>query len=165
MKKEKLEYIEKSGIIFEQLGMTRMAGRVFSLLIVSEKTALSFDEIRDKLKASKGSISGTTKQLINAGLIERVSLPGDRKTYFRPTRMKVGAILKARVQMFARFSEMLYEGRALKDKEDDISEWLTEIATFYGWVGDRIEELIDTWEDEKEEIIKQNGENHGKANS
>jgi DNA-binding transcriptional regulator GbsR (MarR family) len=165
MQQEKLTYIEESGLLFEQLGMTRMAGRVFGYLIISDKDAVSFDDIREILKASKGSISGTTKMLLNAGLIESVSLPGDRKTYYRPSRMKVGSILKARIQLFKNFSEMIQKGRELKEREDDISDWLFEVSTFYSWVGNQINEVVDRWEEDKEEIMKQHGEHHEESNT
>lgn len=154
MNKKQLTYIEESGILFEQLGMTRMAGRIFGYLIVSDKTEASFDDIKNALNASKGSISGTTKQLINTGFVEPVSLPGDRKTYFRLNKMEVGSILKARIQFFNKFSDLLTKGRNLKSRDDEISVWLNEVSTFYTWVGGQINRIIHKWENEKDEIIK-----------
>tara|TARA_R100001143_G_C3360805_1_gene135409 strand:+ start:1270 stop:1767 length:498 start_codon:yes stop_codon:yes gene_type:complete len=161
MDKRQLDYIEENGIFFETLGMTRMAGRVFGYLIVSDKKEASFDDIRLALKASKGSISGTTKQLINIGFLQPVSLPGDRKTYFRLNKIEVGKILEARIQMFDKFSEMISKGDNLRNSEDEQTEWLKEISTFYDWVGDEIREIIKKWEREKEKIID-NYENKSK---
>lgn len=156
MNQKKLEYIEDAGMLFEQFGMTRMAGRVFGCLVISDKDAVSFNDIKKTLNASKGSISGSTKQLIHTGLIEPVTLPGDRKTYYRPNKnMNAGEILKARTQQFDKLSRILLQGKKLKERDDDISEWLLEFGTFYSWVGGQIEELIDRWEIEKEKIINQ----------
>jgi DNA-binding transcriptional regulator GbsR (MarR family) len=163
MDDQKLTYIEETGIVFEQFGMTRMAGRIFGYLIVSDKDAVSFDNIKEVLNASKGSISGTTKLLINAGLVEPVSLPGDRKTYYRPNRMKVGGILKERIQLFTKFADVLTKGRNLKSREDEMTDWLLEISTFYNWIGDEIDKIIEKWEVEKEEIIKQIGDQNGES--
>lgn len=153
MDKQQLNYIEECGILFEQFGMTRMAGRIFGYLIVSDKQEASFNDIRDALKASKGSISGTTNQLINAGFLEPVSLSGDRKTYYRLNRIEVAKLLEARLQLFEKFSELTSKGRKLKKKSDDISDWLIEISTFYDWIGDQIISVIQKWEDEKYKII------------
>ena len=153
MDKKQLTYIEETGILFEQLGMTRMAGRVFGYLIVSDKSEASFDDIRLALKASKGSISGTTKQLINVGFLEPVTLPGDRKTYYRLNRIEVGRLLEARLNLFVKFSDMISKGRSLKKSDDDISVWLKEVSTFYDWVGDEMREVIGKWEKEKDKII------------
>ena len=154
MDKEKLAYIEETGLVFEGFGMTRMAGRILGYLLVCDKDEVSFDEIRKALHASKGSISGTTKLLINVGMVEQVSLPGDRKTYFRISRTKVGTILKSRISQFKTLSDTFSEGRRLKTREDEVSEWLNEISSFYKWVGHEIESIIDRWEDEKNEIIQ-----------
>ena len=154
MDKKKTEYIEEAGLLFEGFGMTRMAGRVFGYLTVCDKDVVSFDGIKKAVDASKGSISSTTKQLANAGLIEKVLLPGDRKTYFRVSITNVGSILKARIDQLMKFSTTLEKALVLKNREDEVSEWLIEMATFYNWVGDQINHIVDKWESEKEEIIK-----------
>ncbi|REL38949.1 hypothetical protein DYD21_03060 [Rhodohalobacter sp. SW132] len=154
MNKKKLEYIENTGLMFEAFGMTRMSGRFFGYLVVNDKDAASFNDIKEALNASKGSISGTSSQLLNAGLIEQVSLPGDRKTYYRLSKDRVGSILKARTKLFEQFAKTLVEGRSLKNREDDVSEWLLEISTFYSWIGDQIDETLEEWEKNKKEIIK-----------
>ena len=162
MDEKQLNYIEENGILFERLGMTRMAGRVFGYLIVSDKKEASFDDIRLALKASKGSISGTTKQLVNAGLLQPVSLSGDRKTYFRLNKIEVGKILESRLQLFVKFSEMTSKGGSLRKKEDELTDWLKEISTFYDWVGDEIREIIEKWEKEKDKIIESYENKHKK---
>jgi DNA-binding transcriptional regulator GbsR (MarR family) len=158
MDKAKLAYIEETGLVFEGFGMTRMAGRILGYLLVCDEDEVSFDEIRKALHASKGSISGTTKLLINVGMVEQVSLPGDRKTYFRISRTKVGTILRARISQFETLSKTFSKGRQLKTREDEVSEWLNEISSFYKWVGHEIESIIDRWEDEKNEIIQRDKE-------
>lgn len=154
MNEKQLNYIEENGILLERLGLTRMAGRVFGYLIVSDKMEASFDDIRLALKASKGSISGTTKQLVNAGFLQPVSLPGDRKTYYRLNKIEVGKILESRLELFAKFSDMTSKGRSIRDSEDEVTEWLKETSTFYDWIGGEIREIIRKWERDKKKIIE-----------
>ncbi len=154
MEQDKLDYIEESALLFEQLGMTRMVGRVFGYLVVSDEDAVSFDQIREALQASKGSISATTRQLMQIGFIEAVSKPGDRKTYFRISGIEITDFLRARMQMFDLFSEKMNKGRNLKNREDDVSQWLLEASAFYSWVGSELEGIINTWKNEKEQIIR-----------
>ena len=154
MDTEKLNFIEDSGLVLERLGMTRMAGRVFGYLMICDEDQVSFDAIRETLKASKGSISATTRQLVNSGLVEQVSVPGDRKTYFRISRKKAGGMLKERMKLFTVFSELLTKGLNLKQRDDEISDWLLEVSTFYRWVGAEFDQIIDKWEANKAEIIE-----------
>jgi len=155
MDKKKATYIEETGLLFEKLGMTRMAGRIFGYLIVSDEEQASFDQIRKALQASKGSISGTVKQLLQIDMVEAVSLPGDRKTYYRIGKMKIGDILRSRMGQFTAFADALAKGEELKSNKDDTSDWLIEASTFYRWVGGQLEDIINKWEEEKEEIIKE----------
>ena len=155
MNHDKLEYIEEFGLMFDQMGITRMAGRVFGYLIVCDKDAVSFSQIKDALQASKGSISGTMKQLQQIGMVEAVSLPGDRKTYFRISKMQIGDILKSRIKQFTAFAELLESGNRIKERDDDTSKWLTEASVFYNWVGDQMNEIISQWENDKEKIMSQ----------
>ena len=165
MDSEKLAYIEESGLAFELFGMTRMAGRIFGYLIVSDKDVVSFEEIREALKASKGSISGTSKNLIHVGFIEPVSLPGDRKTYFRISRHDAGRMLKQRTALFLKFGDLLDRGRALKGREDSVSEWLLEVSSFYRWMVDEVEIVTEKWEKAKETYIpKMKGDSDEKSN-
>lgn len=156
MEKEKLEYIEETGLMFERLGMTRMAGRVFGYIIVSDDEAVSFDQIRLTLSASKGSISNTMKQLMHIDFIKPVSLSGDRKTYYSIAKPELGSLLKSRINLFVPFAKLMNKGRRLKSQEDDISDWLLEVSAFYSWVVDELEGVIEKWHREKENIINQN---------
>lgn len=80
---EQAHFIEEMGLLFEQAGMPRMAGRIFAWLLISDPPLQSSTELVDGLQASKGSISTMTRLLIQIGLIERVSLAGDRRDYFQ----------------------------------------------------------------------------------
>ena len=153
MNREKLNYIEEAGLLFEKLGMTRMVGRVFACIMVSDRDQIAFEEVRKTLGASKGSISTSTRQLVQIGLIEPVSLPGDRKTYFRVTQVDLGRLLRERLRMFSELSEIFARAREVKQRDDEVSDWLREAAGFYGWVDRQIDQVIDRWHRDKESLL------------
>ncbi len=76
------QFIEAFGVLREMAGSTRMEGRVLGYLMTSTKPYVSSAELAAALKASAGSISGTTRQLIESGFIARHAIPGDRSHYF-----------------------------------------------------------------------------------
>lgn len=155
MRKKKLNHIEEAGLLFEQTGMTRMAGRIFGYLLICDEDAVSFDQIREVLQASKGSISTNLKQLVQTGLIEQKMIPGDRKTYYRASQIHISEIMKSRLNLMEKFVDLFSKSRMLKSRDDDVSEWLYESACFYRWMEDRMEELMDRWENEKKEILEE----------
>ena len=82
---EAKNFVEEVGIAFEQTGLPRMAGRVFGWLLISDPPYQSSTELAEALMASKGSISTTTRLLIQLGLAERFVIPGERHDNFRAT--------------------------------------------------------------------------------
>ena len=62
--------------------MPRIAGRIIGLLQVDERP-FSFGELATELGVSRGSVSANTRLLLDRGIIEKVSRPGDRQDYFR----------------------------------------------------------------------------------
>ena len=78
LQNEEKKFIEEVGIVFEQTGLPRMAGRVFGWLLISDPPYQSPAELAEVLMASKGSISTTTRLLLQLGLVERFIIPGER---------------------------------------------------------------------------------------
>jgi hypothetical protein len=76
-------FAEDLALYLEQDGILRMAGRILGWLLVADPPTQSMGELAKALQASKGSISTMTQLLIHLGLVERVSLPGHRRTYYR----------------------------------------------------------------------------------
>ena len=76
-------FVEEFGLFFQQRGLPRMAGRILGWLLISEPPYQSTGELAQPLLASQGSISTATRLLIQAGLIERISLAGRRRDYFQ----------------------------------------------------------------------------------
>lgn len=75
--------IEELGKAYEKLFyITPSEGRVAALLIVSDVPDLTFEEISEALKLSKGATSQAVKILLKMKKIEYHTKPGDRKRYF-----------------------------------------------------------------------------------
>ena len=62
--------------------MSRIAGRIVGLLIQLPGD-LSLDEIAQTLAVSRASVSTEARRLLDAGIVERVGRPGDRKDYYQ----------------------------------------------------------------------------------
>lgn len=76
------ELIEKNGVYLERSGMAPAPARIVSLLLVSDRTELTFDEIYQTLKISKSATSTAINSLLAIERIEYHTKPGDRKRYF-----------------------------------------------------------------------------------
>lgn len=85
--KEKEELIELFGNHFESVyHLPPLCSRILGLLIVEAcKTGLTFEQIVEKVGASKSTVSTNLNFLLKMGKIDYYTLHGDRKKYFRPS--------------------------------------------------------------------------------
>ena len=88
------EVVEQFGRHFDKEGFQPIAGRILGLLLVMDKELYTFDEIIDELQISKSSASNALRNLEIRGDIEYITLPGDRKRYFRFRKQNSGAIIE-----------------------------------------------------------------------
>lgn len=78
------ELIERFGVYSEREGSTSPApARILALLLVSDETELTFEEIYQTLQISKSAASNAINALLNSERIEYITKSGDRKRYFR----------------------------------------------------------------------------------
>lgn len=75
------DFIDTAGEITESYGMTRVAGLLKGLLLLSPKP-LSLDEMAERLEVSKASVSTNIRLLERWRAVRRVFNRGDRKNYY-----------------------------------------------------------------------------------
>lgn len=133
---EKEMYIEETGLIFELMGATRMAGRILGYMMVCEKTFVSFGELTDVIHASKSSISTNVKALINIGYIKLVTFPADRKTYYAlDNSANHQSMMENKMVYMEKLADHAKRGLGLRDNlSDSTSEWIKEMTDFYDWL-------------------------------
>jgi DNA-binding transcriptional regulator GbsR (MarR family) len=123
MRPEVERFIERAGVLWEDDGLPRIAGRIFALALISEQ-ALSLDEISAQLGVSKASVSNDTRLLEQMGFIERVSQPGDRKDYYQSNERSFLRAIAERIRRMHQLQELIECGRACAEKTPAIRERL-----------------------------------------
>ena len=151
------QFAEEVGIVFEQTGMPRMAGRILGWLLISDPPHQSTEQITKALIASKGSISTMTRLLIQIGLIERLSLPGVRCDYFRlrsdAWQHMIGRGLTEEIKMVRQLAERGLE--LLGNKTPVTKNWLEEMRDVYTFLEHEFPTLLERWEKERQKVTKQ----------
>jgi len=147
---EKKHFVEEVGILFEQTGLPRMAGRILGWLSISDSPHQTTSELAEALMASRGSISTMTRLLIRIGLIERVSLLGQRRDYFR---IKPGAshqLLKDSLAQTTAFRQLMERGLELTEGKAPLTQqWLKEMRNMYAFFEREFPSLLERWEHER----------------
>jgi DNA-binding transcriptional regulator GbsR (MarR family) len=80
-------------VFFEDLGASRMAGRIFAALLL-DPAEMSSGDLGGALGVSSGSVSTATRELIRLGLVERVGVPGERRDFFRANTAGLSQLLR-----------------------------------------------------------------------
>ena len=151
---EEKQFAEEVGIVFEQTGLPRMAGRVLGWLLISDPPHQSMEQLTGALMASKGSISTMTRLLIQLDLIERLSLPGVRRDYFRlrsdAWQHMIGRGLTDEIRMVRQLAE---RGLGLLSNKTLVTgKWLEEMFDVYTFLEREFPALLERWEKEHQKI-------------
>jgi len=140
------EFIEKMALMLEGEGLPRIAGRIFGFLLVHPE-AYSLDELAEQLHVSKASVSTNARQLVEHGILERISSPGDRRDYYRMDMDAWAGMLRAAQQKWEAMRELLTAGAAgLPDEMEMARVRLIDAEQFHLLLLDGAERVIDRWE-------------------
>ncbi|HEX4445043.1 MAG TPA: MarR family transcriptional regulator [Galbitalea sp.] len=142
MSQEIDDFVERAGLVFEDEGMPRMAGRILGFLMVSEPRQQSIPGLIEALGASSGSVSTMTRYLERQGYIERVSIRGDRKDYFALRGDMPAEILNAASQSMRRLSALFERGAQLSDARH---AELTDAQDLFAFLEGEYPTLIERW--------------------
>ena len=144
--KKLLECAEEMGLFYERLGGPRMAGRLIGWLMVSDEPHFTAAGLAEVLQASKGSISTTTRLLEHGGMLERFTIPGDRKAHFRLRPKWWTHMFSRRAAVLAQTKQMV-EGwiDRLDGSSADRLERLHEMRDFYAFLEQEMPAMLERW--------------------
>lgn len=106
---EQQQFVEEVARTCEQMfGLSRTAGRLWGVLLICDQEHLSIEELMDCVGASRGSVSTLARLLEGIGLIERVTVRGERKHYYRAADAQ--SLIQAELSSIKTFSRMMQAG-------------------------------------------------------
>ena len=143
------QFIERMGIAFERMGLTRSFGRVFALLMIAEEP-LSLDDMVERLHVSKATASTSARAAEDLGLARRVGVRGDRKDYYEIAPGAFESVTARRVAAIHSLAALAAEGlEAVGAKPSPARERLAEMLDFYLFMGEQVEEILERWKEVK----------------
>jgi len=146
------DYLERWGMLFEMLGATRMMGKVLAWLLVCDPPEQTAAGIAEALGASAGSVSTTTRALVQMGMIERFGVTGQRSAYFRVRPYVWGQLMRRRMSYLGQLGELTQEGiRKFTPDDPERSLRLRELGSYCDFVQRELPEFVGRWEKEWKE--------------
>lgn len=107
------QIVENMGLLTEAEGMSRIMGRIFGYLLLSEDSR-SLDQLAAALGVSKASISTDARRLEHLGFLVRVSRPGDRRDYYEIAPDFVVRSMRAQIERIRKVRD------AMRDAQDGL---------------------------------------------
>lgn len=144
------ELIERLGVYMERSGYPPAQGRIIGLLMVSDRTQLTFDEIISTLQLSKSAVSNALNFLLDTGRIEYYTKPGDRKRYFMLKGNHVADEFRKNASRFLEISAFLKEILQSRTKSTtEFNQRLKEAIDFMEFLGEELPAIFKKWEKRK----------------
>lgn len=111
-------FVERVGRFFEGDAAPRTSGRMLGLLLL-EPDELSIDDIAERLRVSRASVSTNARNLEGFGVVERVSRLGDRRDFYRIAPDLERTLLRHRMERLAAVELLLEAGTATPAARDE----------------------------------------------
>lgn len=133
-------FVEELGALGPEIGLPRAMMRTTAWMMVCEPPEQSARHIQNGLQLSAAAVSAATRQLIAAGMLERVSRPGDRNTYYRLASGSWDAPLQAKLRALSRLRHVADKGIAAAGNRADYR--LIEMRDAFAWFEDQLDQHI-----------------------
>jgi|AMFO01.1.fsa_nt_gi Predicted transcriptional regulators len=144
-------FVEEVGLLLEQWGMARMAGRVLGRLLICQPTHQSSAELAEYLGASRASISTSTRVLMRAGLAQRVAIQGTRASYFAVQPSSFDMLFQAELMQSRLAREVLDRGLdVMAGSPSSATERLREMRDLFAFVEHEMPALLQRWRTQRE---------------
>lgn len=149
-----LRFVERFAMVLTDLGIQRMAARVFAYALADDADRYTAAELATALRVSPAAISGALKTLVNSGLLGREREPGDRLDTYRVYDDNLWhSIVTQRERIAEPLIRIADEGAALLGPDTPGGRRMRETREFYRFFIGRLQQLLDEWEQQKEEIL------------
>lgn len=146
MDEDQQRFVEEFGLFMEKWALPRMMGRVWGYLLISDPPHQSAESLAKALQASRGSISMATRTLIQWGVVDKVSFPGERRDYFRIKPGVWTALFEQRTQAVSEWRKLAERGLEVIDAEDhEARRPLLEMRELFAFYERELPELQKKW--------------------
>jgi len=148
------QFIEDTGDMIDEHGLPHMAGRVVGSLLVCVPPHRSLDELAGELQASKGSISMATQLLLRLGMIERISVPGERRHYYRLLPDVWSRLFAQRDDHMEQHRRIARQGLdLLRGEPAEAKARLLEMLVFFDFVVEELPGFTERWQTRRDALM------------
>ncbi|KQO62998.1 GbsR/MarR family transcriptional regulator [Curtobacterium sp. Leaf261] len=148
---ERQAFVEEFAFMLQLAGTPLMDGRVLGYLMMTRTPYSSSADIAAALAASSGSVSMSTRRLVDSGFIKRHMVPGERSHYFRAESDVWGSWLATERRYLGRQRDVIARGlSAIEDSTDPadhaVQQRLVNGRDYMTWLQSHHHKMLEDWE-------------------
>ena len=141
---EHRERIEKHSGHLEHMGLTPVAARVFTYLLLTGKEGAVFEDLVGYFKVSKSAVSNALKMLTASGMASFRTVGGKRRRFFF-VNMRSLFNEKEMTLRYQQFFSILDDVRKARGVQDQFDKELGEIAILYKMLLVEFPIILERW--------------------
>lgn len=134
-------FIERMGQLAQADGLSRIAGQIWAVLIVSDDP-VSSSELVGLLRVSKASVSTNTCFLERLGIVERRSMPGERQDFFSIRPNPYAAFLEGQIKRYEAAKSVVSEAKTTIGNDHTRAK-LADLENFYDMYYQSLNDLLE----------------------
>ena len=139
-------FIENVGLYFEQYQISRIGGRLLGLLTLLGGP-FTLDQMAGALGVSRASVSTNIRILVTLGIADHISLPGDRRDYYRFAEDPWQHGMEARITSTSTLRRIAEQGLATVAPPDTVARaHLEELLDFCDFAIEDMHGMIARWQ-------------------
>ena len=147
---EQRELVEEFGLLHEQMGGTRMTGRISGWLLLCDPPVQSLTEIAAGLGVSKAAVSGAARLLLQSRIVERVGEPGQRGDFYRSLPIDLEDILPLdHMRTMRRLMQRGLATVAGRDQSQSNYALMRDLLEFTGFIEAEMPALLERWREHR----------------
>lgn len=143
---QELRFIEDLCLLIEISNGSKTLGRVFGYLLLADRPK-TLDDIAVALLFSKATASLTVRQGLVIGLYEKVSIPGERRTYYRANMQSWINSMSKKMNALNEWEKLLDQGLGFIHTENTAArENLTGLKDYFVFLSWYLADLTGAYE-------------------
>lgn len=139
------QFIEAFALDLENVGMQRMAARVFAALLTSDSGQLTAGELAERIQVSPAAISGAVRYLTQVALIDRSREPGSRRDHYIVKDDSWFEAVTNKDSFYKIFADTLQDGVDAVGPDTPAGHRIAETRDFFEFVHGEMPAMIERW--------------------
>ncbi len=145
-----LEFSERMGRVSEGHGHPRMLGRVVGWLMVCDPPHQTIAQLARALKASNSAVHTIVRGLVEKGILDKVTFPGERSAYYQIPEDAATRMFRSGLPNVTAMRQLAEEGlRVFSGRGAEHNRRLQEMYDLHAFFEREMPRLLERWEQER----------------